>query len=113
MGHSTLLRDRAKELLNRADYLLNKTYLLVKEEKIFLSVMRHLIVCVNTLVDLVLYIAKVKEQISEVPKINPKKLRYLHNLKNKFGLSKNQLYFFDELNINSVSNIFNSLISLI
>lgn len=97
MGHSTLLRDRARELLNKADYLLNKTYFLVKEEKIFLSVTRHLIVCVNTIVDLVLYIAKVKGQISEVPKIRYQKLRNLHDLKKKFGLSRDQLFFFDEL----------------
>ncbi len=97
MGRSNVLRDRARELITRADYLLNKTYLLIKEEKIFLSVTRHLIVCVNTLVELVLYIAKVKGQISEVPKISPQKLRTLHDLKKKFGLNNEQLIFFDEL----------------
>jgi len=73
----------AKQMIKRnildADYLLNKTYPLIKDEKIFLEVVRHLFYASKNLLDFTLLYAHEQDQISRVPKNPLEKISIISN----------------------------------
>lgn len=76
---SSFAQQMVKRNILDADYLLNKTYPLVKDEKLFLEVVRHLFYASKNLLDFTLLYAYEQDQISRVPKNPFEKLNLITN----------------------------------
>ncbi|MBU1111541.1 MAG: hypothetical protein ABIG93_04120 [archaeon] len=92
---SSFAQEMIKRNILDADYLLNKTYPLVKDEKMFLEVVRHLFYASKNLLDFTLLYAHEQDQISRVPKNHFEKLNLISNWPVKGQKTFNQEYLKD------------------
>jgi len=94
MEKSVFAREMVKRNILDADYLLNKTYLLLKEEKLFLEVVRHLFEASKNLINFTIEYAYEQEEIPRVPKTPIEKISVISSLKSdpqKNKISKSYL----------------------
>ena len=89
MGKSALIKQNVQRELSSANYLLTKTYPLVKEEKIFLEVLRHLWEASQDLLKFTVHYTQEKSLITRVPKTRTEKLMLL----NTWASGTKNLYF--------------------